>query len=100
MRHQPSQALSHPQRLAAAPDLFAWGGGGIVLLGERVDARWVLARGWREGDRLDDVRRWSFADRRAFAGQVRRLVRDATGDTACAVATASAALAWAEGTSF
>jgi len=78
----------------AAPDLFAWGGGGIVLLGERINARWVLARGWRQADRLNDVRRWSFADPRAFAGQVRRLVRDATGDPAAGRQAAAVALAW------
>lgn len=65
-----------------------------MLLGDRVDARWVLARGWRQGDRLSDVRRWSFADPRTFAGQVRRLVHDATGDPADGRQAAAAASAW------
>lgn len=94
MHHQPSRAPAHSPQRAAAADLFTWGGGGVVLLGERVDGRWVLARGWRQGDRLSDVRRWSFADRRAFAGQVRRLVRDATGDAAAGRRAAADASAW------
>ena len=74
--------------------LFAWSGGGIVLLGERDAGRWILARGWRQCDRLSDVRRWFFGDPRAFAGQVRRLVRDATADPTTAAAAHGAALAW------
>ena len=84
---------SHP---AAASDLFAWSGGGIVLLAERAEERWVVARGWRQGDRLSDVRRWSFAHPRAFAGQVRRLACEATGDPTGARDLGDAALAWAE----
>ena len=83
-----------PSHAAAASGLFAWSGGGIVLLAERAEERWVVARGWRQGDRLSDVRRWSFADPRAFAGQVRRLAREATGDPTGARDIGDAALAW------
>lgn len=94
-RHRHLRGMPSPVHdPVAAPDLFAWGGGGIVLLGELVDARWVLARGWHQGDRLSDVRRWSFTDPRAFAGQVRRLVHDATGDPAAGRRAAVAASAW------
>ncbi|HET7094196.1 MAG TPA: hypothetical protein VFI22_11970, partial [Thermomicrobiales bacterium] len=44
-----------------APVLFGWSGAGIVLFGERADDRWIVARAWRRGDALTDVRRWSFA---------------------------------------
>lgn len=80
----------------AAPGLFAWRGGDIVLLGERAGERWVVARGWRQADRFSDVRRWSFADPHAFAGQIRRLAREATGDPDAARLAGSAAAAWAE----
>lgn len=80
----------------AAPGLFAWRGGDVLLLGERTGEHWVVARGWRHADRLSDVRRWFFADRRAFAGQIRRLARDATGDATAAQRAGSAAAAWAE----
>jgi hypothetical protein len=86
-RHRPAAPPS-------VPDLFAWSGGGIVLLGERTADRWVVARGWCQGDRLTDVRRWFFADPRAFAGQIRRLAHDATGDHGAARAAAADALAW------
>lgn len=75
-------------------DLFAWKGGRIVLLGERDRDRWVLARGWQSGDRLSDVRRWSFADSRRFAGQVRRLADEATGDHRLAANAGADARAW------
>lgn len=92
----PRRRTPRASRVAAPPSpLFAWSGGGIVLLGERRADRWVVARGWRDGDRLSDVRRWSFAEPRAFAGQVRRLVRDATADRAVGSKVADEALAWA-----
>jgi hypothetical protein len=75
--------------------LFAWSGSGIVLLAERLDGRWILARGWREADRLAHVRRWSFAEPRALAGQVRRLADEATGDASLASRLAAGARAWA-----
>jgi hypothetical protein len=74
--------------------LFAWRGAGIVLLGERDGANWVLARGWRVGDRLTDVRRWSFADSGRFVTQVRRLVLEATANSSHAVDAANAAAGW------
>jgi len=88
-----------PPTLHGTDDLFAWRGGGIVLLVERADGpegeRWVVARGWPSGDRLTDVRRWTFASPTRLAGQVRRLAGEATGDTAAAVDLAARALAWA-----
>ncbi len=78
-----------------APWLFAWRGGDILLLGERDGGRWVVARGWRQADRLSDIRRWSFPNPGAFAVQIRRLARDATDDPAAAHLAATAAAAWA-----
>ena len=86
----------HAHRPPAAAELFAWRGGPVVLLVERAAGRWVVARGWRQGDCLTDVRRWSFASPRLLAGQVRRLAHEATGDATNARAAGSAALAWAE----
>ncbi|CAA9564850.1 MAG: hypothetical protein AVDCRST_MAG49-2815 [uncultured Thermomicrobiales bacterium] len=82
------------------PDaLFAWRGGAVVLFAERSDgptgARWVIARGWPSGDRLTDVRRWVFDTPVRFAGQVRRLSYEATGDHRAATDLARRALAWA-----
>ncbi len=83
---------------SAAPttDLFAWSGGEIVLFAERSADRWIVARGWRHGDRLEHVRRWSFADPIRFAGQIRRLVREATHDTTEASGAFHDALNWAQ----
>lgn len=86
----------HLSVTTASADLFAWSGGEIVLFAERCDDRWVVARGWRDRDRLGDVRRWSFADARRFVGQVRRLAHEATGDLTAARAAAAAAQAWAD----
>ena len=97
MSHHAGDGLHcRPAPASAAADLFAWSGGGIVLLGERSADRWVVARGWRQGDRLSDVRRWSFADPRAFAGQIRRLAHDATGDPTGAARVGCEAIAWAQ----
>lgn len=79
--------------------LFAWRGGQVVLIGERSDERWILARGWPEEDRLTDVRRWSFATPERFAVQVLRLVRDVAGRGPEADRARDAALAWATGNS-
>jgi hypothetical protein len=76
--------------------LFMWRGSGIVLLGERVNDRWVLARGWLGGDRLEHVRRWSFSQPIPFSGQVRRLVMEACGDFGHARDEGLRALGWAE----
>ena len=92
--------LAHPSAAPAtardtAP-LFMWRGAGIVLFGEYQDGRWVLARGWLAGDRLEHVRRWSFAQPIPFSGQVRRLVMDALDDFAVAREEGFRALTWAE----
>ena len=96
-----SERLHHPVAgLAAAIDplapVFRWRGGRIVLLGHYDDGRWTLARGWLAGDALTDVRRWNFAAPRAFAGQVRRLVLEATDESAGSRDAFATALAWAE----
>jgi len=75
--------------------LFAWSGGQIVLFAEQTGDRWIVARGWRHGDRLEHIRRWSFADPIRFAGQIRRLVRDAIDDPAEASGAYHDALIWA-----
>jgi hypothetical protein len=79
----------------AAP-MFMWRGAGIVLFGAYEEGRWVLARGWLAGDRLEHVRRWSFAQPIPFSGQVRRLVMEALDDFAVARDEGFRALAWAE----
>jgi hypothetical protein len=84
---------------SSAGGLFTWRGGGIVLIGSHEDDRWVLARGWLHDDRLEHVRRWSFAQPIRFSGQVRRLVTDANGGAAHARDEGLRALAWAESTS-
>jgi hypothetical protein len=76
--------------------LFMWRGSGIVLIGERDNDRWVLARGWLQGDRLEYVRRWSFAQPIPFSGQVRRLVMEASGDFGQARDEGLRALSWTE----
>lgn len=81
---------------SAAADLFAWSGGQIVLFAEQSGDHWIVARGWRHGDRLEHVRRWSFADPARFAGQIRRLVREATDDAAQASGLYHDALTWAQ----
>lgn len=81
---------------ATAATLFMWRGGGIVLIGEHENGRWVLARSWLHADRLADVRRWSFAQPIPFSGQVRRLVMEANGDFATAREEGFRALAWTE----
>ena len=80
-------------------DLFMWWGNGIVLIGAHEDGRWVLARAWLQGDRLEHVRRWSFAHPIRFSGQVRRLITEANGNVALARDEGLRALAWAEATS-
>lgn len=76
--------------------LFMWRGAGIVLIGAFEDGRWMLARGWLAGDRLEHVRRWSFAQPIRFSGQVRRLVMEALDDASVAREEGSRALGWAE----
>lgn len=91
--------ITSPMTEAPAAALFLWRGAGIVLFGEREDGRWVLARAWLEGDRLEHVRRWSFAQPIPFSGQVRRLVMDASRDFALAREEGLRALAWTESVS-
>jgi hypothetical protein len=79
-----------------AASLFMWRGAGIVLFGAYEEGRWVLARGWLAGDRLEHVRRWSFAQPIPFSGQVRRLVMEAQIDFTIAREEGFRALAWAE----
>ena len=66
----------HPTTSPTA-SLFRWRGNGIVLIGTHEDDRWILARAWLEGDRLQHVRRWSFAQPIAYSRQVRRLIMEA-----------------------
>ena len=83
-----------PQHNAEVSALFMWRGHGIVLLGQHSEGRWVLARGWVSADALEHVRRWSFAAPGPFAGQVRRLVAEATGDQVVARDESARALVW------
>ena len=82
-----------------ATKLFMWRGDGIVLIGTHDDGRWVLARAWLEGDRLEHVRRWSFSQPIPFSRQVRRLITEANGNIALASDEGLRALAWAEAAS-
>jgi hypothetical protein len=79
--------------------LFMWRGNGIVLIGTREEGRWVLARAWLEGDRLQHIRRWSFAQPIPYSGQVRRLIMEANGNFALARDEGQRALGWAEAAS-
>ena len=90
--------MAPSQSDSATATLFMWRGAGIVLFGERADGRWVLARAWPRGDRLEHVRRWSFSQPIPFSGQVRRLVMDATSDFRLARDEGLRALAWSETT--
>ena len=68
-----------------------------MLLVERAgtDGAWIVARGWRSADRLTDVRRWRFAASGPMSGQVRRLVAEASGDTALATRVSTSVAMWA-----
>jgi hypothetical protein len=85
-----------PYAAAQTPALFMWRGSDIVLFGERSEGRWILARAWLQGDRLEYVRRWSFAEPVRFSGQVRRLVMEASGIATLAREEGLRALAWTE----
>ncbi|MGI9254532.1 MAG: hypothetical protein ACR2J8_12355 [Thermomicrobiales bacterium] len=76
--------------------LFGWRGSGIVLFGDYRNERWTVSRGWIEGDSLANIRRWTFAAPSAFAGQVRRLVLEATNDGTIARVAGGDALRWAQ----
>ena len=88
----------HPDTSPTA-DLFRWRGNGIVLIGTRENDRWILARAWLEDDRLQHVRRWSFAQPILYSRQVRRLIMEATGNVLLARDEALHALARAEAAS-
>ncbi len=88
----------HPATSPTA-GLFTWRGNGIVLIGTREDDRWVLARAWLQGDRLQHVRRWSFAQPIPYSGQVRRLIFEANANFQLARDEGLRALAWAEAAS-
>lgn len=88
------QQFTAPQTRVDTSCLYLWRGHGIVLLGEFSDGRWILARGWVTGDALEHVRRWSFAASGPFAGQVRRLVTEASGDQVSGRNESDRALAW------
>ena len=79
--------------------LFKWRGNGIVLIGTRENERWILARAWLEDDRLQHVRRWSFAQPVPYSRQVRRLILEASGNVMLARDEALRALDWAEAAS-
>ena len=77
-------------------DLFSWSDHRIVLFVEHTESSWVLSRGWRSGDRLVDVRRWTFDSSRRVVGQMRRLVFDATDDRVTADMIAERLRMWLE----
>jgi hypothetical protein len=81
---------------ACEPPLFTWRGAEIVLFGIREADRFILARGWLQGDRLTDIRRWSFSDPVRFSGQVRRLVAETSVAPCEATAAGIGARAWTE----
>lgn len=88
---------SHPtsgrtSEIEELPGLYLWQGNGILLVGQREDDRFVLARGWIEHDRLTHVRRWRFTNSDLFSGQVRRLVLEASGDHELSVSERDIAL--------
>ncbi len=89
-----TRQFTAPQHDIETSSLFLWRGNGIVLLGQHSEGRWILARGWVTADALEHVRRWSFAAPGPFAGQVRRLVAEATGDQVLARDESARALAW------
>jgi hypothetical protein len=96
MSHSVNEPITQNTYSVIPAALFMWRGSGIVLIGECENERWVLARGWLHGDRLEYIRRWSFAEPIRFSGQVRRLIMDACGDTAQARSEGLRALDWAE----
>ena len=86
--------FSAPRHDLEVGSLLMWRGCGIVLIGEFSNGRWVLARGWVTADALEHVRRWSFTAPGPFAGQVRRLVAEASGNQIEARDESARALAW------
>lgn len=80
----------------ATSPLFLWSNDDVVLLGDYRDGRWTISRGWLGAGTMSDVRRWTFAAPSAFAGQVRRLVLEATDNSQHAREIGTAALGWAQ----
>lgn len=98
--NEPTTTSSAPHSVTSpTTNLFMWRGNGIVLIGTYDDNRWVLARAWLQGDRLEHVRRWSFAQPSRFSRQVRRLITEANDNVALAHDEGLRALAWAEAAS-
>src|SRR3954453_93869 len=65
-------------------NLFTWRGNGIVLIGTPDAGRWVLARAWLQGRRLEYVPRWAFAQPIPSPGPVPRLITEANGNVSLA----------------
>lgn len=84
--------LFWPQSSDASAPLFLQRAGRTVLIGYREDGRWVLARGWRKGDRFTDIRCWRFQSHVQFIAQVGRLVRE--GDAAVTGEAVGSAESW------
>lgn len=80
----------------ATSPLFMWSNDDVVLLGDFREGRWTVSRGWLGAGTMYDVRRWTFAAPSAFAGQVRRLVLDATDSSLIARDVGDQALEWAK----
>ena len=99
MHEIPTNPIAPQVPVEPTAGIFTWRGGGIVLIGTQEEGRWVLARGWLHGDRLQHIRRWSFAEPIPFSHQVRRLVTDANGGAADAREARLRALEWAEAAS-
>ena len=99
MHEIPTNPIAPLVPVESTAGLFTWRGGGIVLIGTQEDGHWVLARGWLQGDRLQHIRRWTFAQPIPFSRQVRRLVSDAHGGTTDAREAGLHALEWAEAAS-
>lgn len=81
-------------RVQTDSTLFAWHHRSVVLLAMPEGERWVVARGWRAGDRLAHVRRWTFPSATGLIRQLRRLVSEAGGDAHHAAWVAAEALGW------
>jgi hypothetical protein len=96
MNEPTSESIALHRAATATGDLFMWRGNGIVLIGAREEGRWILARAWLHGDRLEHVRRWSFTQPIPYSGQVRRLIMEANGNFLLARDEGLRALAWAE----
>lgn len=86
---RPALMAGSQERVMSHPDIFAWSGGEIVLFIEYRDGTWIVARGWRRADELRYVRRWAFDAPARAVGQLRRLVRDACGDSEAAAGAAT-----------